>query len=153
TPAQINGLIPSAENGLFSRFLFYHLELDLTWKDTFRNKNKKDLLDYYHQLGLNFYKFHELLCKQPPTPVQLTDYQQQRFYDFINTAQSRYHALVEEPFVATVRRMGLICYRIIMVLSALRQLGSDALPYKIICCDEDFNTALGMVEVLLRHSQ
>src|SRR5690606_21372107 len=66
TPGQVLGLIPSAENGLFSRFLFYHLEMDPTRKDTFRNKNKGELLDYYHQLGQEFCEFSELLCKQPP---------------------------------------------------------------------------------------
>src|SRR5690606_1520461 len=36
TPGQVHGLIPSSENGLFSRFLFYHMELEAVWKDTFR---------------------------------------------------------------------------------------------------------------------
>src|SRR5690606_29575568 len=54
TPEQVHNLIPNAENGLFSRFLFYHLSFDPVWKDTFRNKNKVELIDYFHHLGQDF---------------------------------------------------------------------------------------------------
>lgn len=152
TPDQVHGLIPNAENGLFSRFLFYHLELDPTWKDTFRNNSRGDLMDYYHHLGQDFLHFYEMLCKQPPIQVMLTEEQKDRFYHFFRKIQGRYQALIDEVFVATVRRMGLNCYRFIMVLSALRYQGDDQLPYKIECRDDDFNTALGMIRVLFRHS-
>ena len=152
TPGQVHGLIPNAENGLFSRFLFYHLELDPSWKDTFRNKNKVELLDYYHQLGLNFSQFYELLCKQPPIQVVLTEDQQDRFYHFFRKIQNRYHALLDDNFVATVRRMGLNAYRFMMVFSALRHHGNDQMPHKITCGEEDFKAALALIKTLLHHS-
>ncbi len=152
TPDQVHGLIPTAENGLFSRFLFYHLDLDPTWKDTFRNNSTGELMDYYHHLGQEFHNFYELLCKQPPIQVVLSEEQKDRFYHFFRRIQGRYHALLDDVFVATVRRMGLNCYRFMMVLSSLRYLGSEQLPYKIACREEDFTAALGMVKVLFRHS-
>ena len=152
TPGQVHGLIPNAENGLFSRFLFYHLELDPAWKDTFRNKSKKELLDHYHQLGLRFLRFYELLCKQPPLQVVLTDSQQERFYHFFRRYHGRYHAMLDDNFLATVRRMGLNTYRFMMILSALRHLDSEALPQKLTCLEEDFETALDLASVLFHHS-
>ena len=152
TPEQVFGLIPSAGNGLFSRFLFYHLELNPTWKDTFRNNDRGDITDHYHHLGLDFTSFYELLCKQPPIQVVLSEEQKNAFYHFFRRIQGRYHALLDDVFVASVRRMGLSCYRIIMILSALRYQGADQMPFKIQCRDEDFRVALRIIKTLFRHS-
>jgi hypothetical protein len=37
TPKQVSALIPNAENGLFSRFIFYFMNIKPVWKDVFAN--------------------------------------------------------------------------------------------------------------------
>lgn len=50
-----------------------------------------------------------------------------------------------------LRRQGLICYRIAMILSALRMMETGAIGSDIICLDEEFDSALAISKVLAVH--
>ena len=45
TPNQITNLIPDAENGLFSRFMFYFVDIKNSWKNVFDKKSENGLDD------------------------------------------------------------------------------------------------------------
>src|SRR5690606_11916249 len=151
TPGQVHGLIPSTENGLFSRFLVYHLEVDPNWKDTFRNNRRGELLEYFMNLGQEYLILYEHLCEQPQAQVVLTETQMEYFFHYFSIIQGRYITLIEDGFLATVRRMGLICFRLMMVFSCLRYMGSS-LPHKIVVREEDFKAAISIIGTLLRHN-
>ena len=62
TPKQVATLIPNAENGLFSRFMFYYMNIKPTWKNVFSsNSNNVGLDDYYNQLGSEFLGLYKTL--------------------------------------------------------------------------------------------
>ena len=77
TPKQVATLIPNAENGLFSRFMFYYMNIKPTWKNVFQNNNKVGLDDYYNQLGSEFLELYKTLKNNPEIEIRLTTTQQQ----------------------------------------------------------------------------
>ena len=155
TPQQIFNLIPDAENGLFSRFVFYVMPTQLVWHDMFACSGT--IADeQFKQIGRDFCT---LLKKLPDGPIQFTlsPAQGVQFNDFFRDTQSRYAAIFGEEIVATVRRLGLIMFRIAMILTVLRHI--EEVPTKrkkslkkMVCTDVDYDTALAMIQVLLQHS-
>lgn len=120
TPRQIQSLIPDAENGLFSRFIFYSLNVDLQWHDVFANANDTPVDDFFRQLGKDFYSIHQALLTLHPLSFFVTKPQQQQFHDMFQEIQDSYIKLFGYDFLASVRRLGLITFRIAMILTVLR---------------------------------
>ena len=156
TPQQILNLIPDAENGLFSRFIFYVMPTQLVWHDMFVSKDNTTADEKFERIGRDFCT---LLKKLPDGPIQFTlsSAQGVQFNDFFRDTQSRYAAIFGEEIVATVRRLGLIMFRIAMILTVLRHI--EEVPAKrkkslkkMVCTDVDYDTALAVIQVLLQHS-
>jgi hypothetical protein len=55
-------------------------------------------------------------------------------------------------YLATVRRLGLITFRVAMILTVLRIMETGHIQSPMICSDTDFNTALELVKVLIQHA-
>lgn len=53
--------------------------------------------------------------------------------------------------MATIRGLGLIAFRFCMLFSALRILETGDTSNKLICEERDFQTALAMIKVLVKH--
>ena len=163
TRQQIYSLIPNAENGLFSRFIFYSMQTELVWRDMFPTIDGATADERFRQIGKDFYTF---LKDFPKDDVQFTlSYKQkQRFNDFFAETQRSYAYTFGDDIVASVRRLGLILFRIAMILSVLRLMDSFPAASKtaplsevkkskrIVCTDIDFQSALDIVKVLLLHT-
>ncbi len=163
TRQQIYSLIPNAENGLFSRFIFYSMQTELVWRDMFPTIDGATADERFRQIGKDFYTF---LKDFPKDDVQFTlSYtQKQRFNDFFAETQRSYAYTFGDDIVASVRRLGLILFRIAMILSVLRLMDSFPAASKtaplsevkkskrIVCTDIDFQSALDIVKVLLLHT-
>ena len=54
--------------------------------------------------------------------------------------------------MASIRRLGIVCFRISMIFSALRIMETGDLPNRLVCEERDFQTAIQMVGVLVQHS-
>ncbi|MEE4178287.1 MAG: YfjI family protein [Bacteroides sp.] len=152
TPNQVGNLIHSSENGLFSRFMFYYMNVNPEWKDVFAPKLDQELDDNFVSLGEEFFQLFERLQGSPDIRFSLGPEQKQRFNAFFKDIQEKYLYLQGLDYLATVRRLGLIFFRICMVLSALRLLEQDKLPPRLECSDTDFDIAAAMIRVLVRHS-
>ncbi len=159
TPEQVFNLIPSSENGLFSRFIFYVMPTEIVWHDMFDASEGPTADELFKEIGRDFYQFHKLLGAQP-IRFTLQQEQQRRFNAFFSKAQAEYAALFGNDIIASVRRLGLIFFRITMILTVLRQMDDGAFPLALddgkeallVCTDADFDTALAMVKVLLQHT-
>lgn len=124
TPKQVSPLIPNAENGLFSRFIFYYMNIKPIWKDVFAGDDSQTLDDYFRHLGNQFFDFYKTLQQQSaPLRFCFTGTQQQTFNAHFSQAQNQYLYLCGLDYLATVRRLGLITFRIAMILTALRCYG------------------------------
>ena len=154
TPQQVVSLIPDAENGLFSRFLIYVLESTLKWKDVFADEGPDSLDEHFNLLGREYHIFYNALLNiQEPLRFSFTPEQRVIFNDYFETQQARIYDIWGDEMLATVRRMGLICFRIAMVLTTLRMMETGDLLTPPVCSDEDFQTALDLCGVFLTHAE
>lgn len=145
TPNQMDSLITSIQDGLFSRFLFYSFTSEPVWNDTYTLKitnSKKDI----------FSEFSAILCDKFMSNEKqffyMTEKQgnelDKRFSDTLKHNTTNYSDSVS----GITFRLGLMTFKIAMVLSALRSNESE-----IYCLDEDFETAMCLVEkVYMPHS-
>ncbi|HEY3373025.1 MAG TPA: DUF3987 domain-containing protein [Prolixibacteraceae bacterium] len=151
TPHQVHSLISDAENGLLSRILFYHKNLRAEWKDMLA-PNLEDMEEYFDSLGKEFYPFYKDLDKHPDIRFCLTDQQHDHFNVFFSQLQEKYMQLKGTDYMATIRRLGLIAFRMAMILTALRIMESGNFSQKQECSDSDFQRVISMIKVLVRHS-
>ncbi len=152
TPRQIQHLITDAENGLFSRFIFYHLNIKTVWNDVFRQEDTLMLDEYFQELGQCFYDYYKVLEYNADIRFYLTPEQRTNFNEIFADYQESYCADDKDEFIATVRRLGLITFRIAMILTLVRAMESSLPEERIICSDEDYNTAMVILKTLIEHS-
>ncbi len=152
TPKQIQALVPSAENGLFSRFMFYYMNIKPTWKNVFHTDIANGLDEYYNQLGKDFFELYKTLKNNPAIEVRLTTEQQQKFNVFFEKLQTKYLNLQPDDYIATVRRLGLVSFRIMMLFSVFRIMEDGDVNQVRYCEDIDFENTLKIISVLVKHS-
>ena len=151
TPRQILSLIPDAENGLFSRFIFYYMNVRLEWLNVFAD-NEETLDQHFEQLGKQFFDLYNILKASQPIRFALSAEQQKQFNSLFAQVQKEYSNLFGLDIVASVRRLGLITFRIAMILTSLRIIDGGQNSNLIVCDDSDFQTAITMARVLLQHT-
>lgn len=151
TPRQIAALIPDAENGLFSRFLFYYVDFQLTWLNVFDGQG--DVLDEtFDVISHQVLALYQHLLQSPDIRFSFTSAQKRVFNTFFSRAQRQYWKSLGDTFIASVRRMGLITFRMAMVLSVLRLADKKKLPELLYCSDDDFTSAMTIARVALCHT-
>ena len=151
TPRQILNLISDAENGLFSRFAFYYLDTKLVWNNVFANSGNETLEDYFQNLGKEYQDFFNILKASTDITFYFTAEQEADFNAPFDEWQQTYVETCGEEFVATVRRLGVIMFRIAMCLSALRIMEDGNFEDTLRCLDEDYRTAKIVADVLIQH--
>jgi hypothetical protein len=153
TPKQVSALVPSAENGLFSRFIFYYMNILPVWKDVFAGDENTTLDDYFKNLGNQFFDFYKSLQHlSEPLRFCLTKAQQQAFNAYFAETQNQYLCLCGIDYLTTVRRLALITFRMAMIFTTLRIMQSKHYKTPFVCSDTDFNTVLEMVKILVQHA-
>lgn len=152
TPKQVPNLIPSAENGLFSRFMFYNMKMKLIWKNVFASKTENGLDDYFEKLGNEFYSLYQALSSSSEIQIILSDEHAVAFNSYFEKIQIYYASIQQEDIISAIRRLALITYRIIMIFTALRIMENGDTSPKIECSKIDFENALKMIQVLVVHS-
>jgi predicted transcriptional regulator len=63
-----------------------------------------------------------------------------------------YISLKGLDYVGTVRRSGLIAFRMMMICSVLRILETGDISSQIVCADTDFNNIIQIVKLLVKHA-
>ena len=152
TPEQLRSLIKDTENGLFSRFIFYRLNSGLDWMDVFADPLGKSLDAEFSEYGRIFTAFHDRLCKTRRLYFQLKETQTEKFNRYFSALQVALYSKYGEDMIPSVRRMGLIFYRIAMILTTLRIMTHGDYLSDMLCMDMDFEAALRMVNVIMQHT-
>lgn len=152
TPKQLFNLIPDAENGLFSRFIFYYINTNTKWKNVFQKNSEVNLDEHYKNLGIELFSFYNLMLQKPEIHFELTEKQQFDFNSFFEKINDNYIKLIGDDYLATIRRLGLICYRFTMILSMLRVMQKKETSDKLVCEDRDLLIAFELITVLVEHS-
>lgn len=152
TPEQIRTLIKSPENGLFSRFGFYFLVSDLDFKNVFKRSEGVTLNQYFDSLGEEYLEFYHALQTASPLEFSLTEDQENTFLDFFSESQADLFIDFGDGILATIRRLAVICYRICMVLTALRVKETGNFYENPVCSDDDFESAMTISKALIKHA-
>ncbi|MEM8909854.1 MAG: DUF3987 domain-containing protein, partial [Bacteroidota bacterium] len=151
-PAQVFNLIPNAENGLFSRFGFYAFEVKPKMKDVFAHR-ETDYEEAFKSLSEELRCFYQRLEQSAQQIVfDFGSEQKQRFLDTFNEWHDEFFILLGKGSIASIRRLGLIHFRLAMILSVLRSMEMETLPEQMICSDEDFDNALQIITTLKGHA-
>ena len=157
TPKQVLSLIPDAENGLFSRFLFYYINLQPVWKNVFAGNENAPLEYQFDKIAGEFQTLYHHLQQQPERlRFSLTAQQQDQFNSYFDTIQQHYHTQFGDSFIGAVRRLGLSTFRIAMILTTLRLSNVPSVPIvpivPLICTNTDFQSALSITKTLIHHA-
>ncbi|MBX2916989.1 MAG: DUF3987 domain-containing protein [Cyclobacteriaceae bacterium] len=151
TPNQVTGLIASSEDGLFSRFLFYAFKVEQRWKDVSPNANNINLTEHFKVLSGRVFNMVQFLQREE-TVIELSTEQWQQLNQHCEGWLNEVTMFTAEEAASIVKRLGLILYRMAMIFTSLRKFENGEAATRIVCTDEDFNTALRLAEIYLHHS-
>lgn len=151
TPNQIFNIIPNAEDGLFSRFIFYAFRSDANWVSPAPDPFRVNLTEHFKDLGERVYQMVQFL-EQHPTEVHLTTNQWNRLNNEFKDYLKDITEFAGEEATSVIKRMGLILYRICMVFTAIRKFENGECENEIYCSDDDFENAFQLVEIYIQHS-
>lgn len=146
TPVQVLRLISDTENGLFSRFLFYAIKGSDEFGDPFAQQ--EPISGTYEEMGRIFYDFYFTLRESGPISFIISQKQGDEFVKHFKRLNRHYLKKYGEGFKASIRRHGLIAFRIAMILSVIRMMDEGKIVNLIRCQDEDMQNALTIIDNL-----
>lgn len=149
---QLLSLIPTVQNGLFSRFLFYELTPNPNFKDVFDSR-KSQYPAFFAELGEQFAEIYDHLSGLgEPLTIHLTTDQERRFIQLFQQWKDEIREYVSEDLDGSINRLGLIAFRVAMILTTLRAFETGEQSNMLTCDETDFENALRIVETLKRHA-
>lgn len=151
TPAQLHKFISSLENGMYSRVAFYVGQAHWEYKSVNPGKARLDMRAYFKGMGEELLRMFIFLSGSP-TEVVFAEEQWKEHTERFRTYLREVVAEDDDSPGAIVLRHGLMMSRIAMVLTALRKCEPQWNTSEWECSDEDFHTAMQIVDVLLEHS-
>ena len=151
TPKQVFNIIASAEDGLFSRFIFYVFKTDAVWLDPSPKGNPVNLTDYFTKQSKEVLKLVEFY-ERDEMILHLTDEQWERFNPIFSSFLEQINTFVSEDALSIVKRLGLILYRFCMIFTAIRKFVTNEHHKEVYCLDIDFETALTLTKTYIQHS-
>ena len=153
TPDQLQPLIKSKENGLFSRFIVYNFDEISPFKNVF-DRNKRNDKAAFENFGEVIYNTYERLAEMESLiEFSFTENQESKFIELIKPIRNDIIENHAEGFISNVHRHGLIFYRLAMILAIIRNLDNIHVNRNLVCSNVDFMLAYHLMTTLLRHSQ
>jgi len=142
TPSQINLLIKSVEDGLFSRFFYYVLTevepFESPFKETISIKDKLNAIPGY-VLTMDTYN------KAFPQ-FKLYEKDEKKLINILKNWDGEVPKYYPTEAHSTIRRLGLIGFRILMILAVNRD------PRQLRYTDADFKSMITILKVLRKHA-
>lgn len=174
TPAQVAPLIPNAENGLFSRQLFYYMPAIQQWQDQF-DHNDRDLEKSFTAWGKEWKEKLKGILMNGIFTLRLTKEQKEEFNRLFSDLFHRSKLANGNEMSSSIARLAINLCRIMEVVAMLRAseqgditaspnvspehgIASDNLKDRIISrwnlaiTPDDFHTVLSLADVLYHHT-
>jgi len=151
TPNQVTGLIASAEDGLFSRFMFYAFKVEQQWRDVSPYASNINLTEHFNGLSEQVFELIMFL-NQSPASVELSQQQWQNLNSICSRWLNEVTTFAGDDAGSIVKRLGLVLFRMAMIFTALRKWENGDAADKVICTDTDFDTAVNLADLYLQHS-
>jgi Protein of unknown function (DUF3987) len=152
---QVNNLLDSVENGLFSRFLFYEFRSAHVWKNMFiQQESGSDLADLFDRAGEELLQWWDRQYNEVDCVVHLRPHHEDILNQYFAKKLDELISQHGDYIKASIMRAGLICYRIAIILAVVRFMSeNDRLPERLYATDADFECALRIIDTLLYHVQ
>lgn len=128
TPAQVKPLIPSTENGLFSRQLFYYMHGIWAWINQFES-GEADLEAIFTDIGLEWKKQLDLMKTHGVHTLRLTDEQKQEFNTLFSDLFFRSGLANDNEMSSSIALLAVNTCRIMAEVAMIRALECDQ-PYQ-----------------------
>ena len=169
TPAQVKPLIPTAENGLFSRQNFYYMPRITQWADQF-GEDEVDVDEEFRLMGNEWKNTLDELTLRGLFTLKLTHAQHKQFNFLFDKLFHRSGKINGDEMSSSVIRLAVNACRMMSIVAILRSLedsslvkpdahiSSDNLKDRIIprwnmvITDDDFHAVLALVEPLYLHA-
>lgn len=154
TPNQLQPLISSKENGLFSRFMYYYFDEVEGWKDVSPRVGTggSSIEASFKEVGESMKDLYYKLIKLDSVNIIMDDNQWRRFNGFMKPINDTF--LKSKPeFTSVTKRLGVMAFRVIMILTMLRnssKVEDASLILEIE--DSDLETALSLIKYLTDQS-
>lgn len=150
TNDQLLKLIPTPENGLFSRFLFIELPISLKWRNPFGYMGDDE--EYFSDLAKRFLKYYNF-SRWVEIRFGITEKQINIFNRLFTTKQAHDNVMLGSEIIPSVRRMGAIHFRLAMLLATIRSLDNGSELNNLCCGDIDFETATILIKWFAKHTE
>ncbi|MDO9580790.1 MAG: DUF3987 domain-containing protein, partial [Bacteroidales bacterium] len=146
-----NKLISDVENGLFSRFMFYYFEENpIIWKNGFKGGDEGLLARKFSNYGKDIENlFLKLESSEYEIKFSLTEEQVKDFNYILSTWMNSFVSQWDNDASATIKRLGLITFRLAMILSIIRRMDNEKFEENIICSKDDFWASIIISENLM----
>lgn len=174
TPEQVKTLIPTAENGLFSRELFYYMPGIHQWQDQF-DLNDNDLEKTFTALGLEWKEKQKTIVMGGTFTLRLTHGQKKEFNQLFSQLFTRSELANGSEMSSSVARLAINICRIMEVVAILRALEQGEITqsphvspdptinpdnlkdhivtlWDLAITPDDFHAVLSLAEKLYRHA-
>ena len=172
--SQVKPLIPTAENGLFSRQVFYYMPAIHHWQNQF-DRNDSDLEDTFKALGMEWKDKLKTIVMNGIFTLHLTDGQKDEFNRLFSRLFIRSGLANGNEMSSSVARLAINICRIMEVVAMLRAMEQGeitASPYvspdphtatdnlkdhivsrwDLLIASDDFHAVLSLAESLYRHT-
>lgn len=150
TPGMFKRLIPTTENGTFSRLLIYKLVNEGEYIPL-EADDRSPSDDPLHQLGQEIIGIATLLDNSP-TKVRITDAQRVQLNRFFESEFKNNWVFGNADRNSVVVRYRVTLFRIAMILTALRKAEDRRTDQVLYVSDDDYATAFGIIRVILKHA-
>ena len=174
TPAQVKPLIPTTENGLFSRQIFYYMPAINHWQNQF-DRNDLDLEEAFTALGMEWKDKLKSIVMAGVFTLRLTDGQKEEFNQLFAALFVRSGLANGDEMSSSVARLAINICRIMEVVAMLRVLEQGEIPssphvspdpgtapdnlkdhiislWDLAITPDDFHAVLSLAENLYRHT-
>ncbi len=151
TPNQLVRLIPTAEDGLFSRFTFLTQPTQLEWLSAAPTEGERDYEQEYRRLGEEVLEMH-LQLLQSPTRVHFSKQQWKRHTALFEARLNEVKIENNPAAAAVVFRHGLIAMRMAAIFTVLRKWEDRLMMDSRYCTDTDFEAALQIALTGMEHA-
>ncbi len=153
TPNQLKPLIDSKENGLYSRFMFYSFDDIQGWKDVSPMSHRTNHNDLFSDKGQEILMLYDKLKGLDSLEIILAEEQWDIFQQQMHLATNIIIGSNKVEFLSVVKRLGLIFFRICMILTVLRNKDLITDETKSLTAnDEDVRTGVSLIKTLIDHS-
>lgn len=152
TPAQLRRLIPTAEDGLFSRILFYTFERPAAWRDVSPAGGRGNLSQFFDERATAVSRMMEAVAEQE-TDFELTAAGWEMLNEAGRGGLAEAVALAGATGASTALRLGLTTFRLAGLIALLRCFEHGEAPRKRLVADaQDLSAAISIVGTCRAHA-